>query len=362
LEIAAGFWQGAAPASPDLRRSRPMSFFASIRARIGLTPSRPSVTRLGLVDVARGLAVLAMVTYHSAWDLSELRLMAADIREIPAWAWFSHAIAGSFLVLVGVGLVLAQGRGFRPRAFLQRLARIVGAALLVTIGTYLVFPEAYVFFGILHCIALASVLALPFLQAPPLLVIAAAAASLLAPLFVTASFFNLPILSFLGLGTRIPVTNDYVPLFPWFGLVLTGVAAMQMARALLARLPERTIRYPALLRALAFVGRHSLIIYLLHQPLIFGALSGWVALVGRDPAVEAAPFLRRCEASCGSSGESAAVCRAACTCAMDTFKTEHLWGNILEDRASPEERGRISSVARLCFNQSRGGSVAPRPD
>jgi uncharacterized membrane protein len=339
-----------------------MSFFASIRARIGLTPSRSSATRLGLVDVARGLAVLAMVTYHSAWDLSELRLMAADIREIPAWAWFSHAIAGSFLVLVGAGLVLAQGRSFRPRAFLKRLGRIVAAALLVTIGTYLVFPDAYVFFGILHCIALASVLALPFLRAPLLLVIPAAAASLLAPLFVTGSVFNQPILAFLGLGTRIPVTNDYVPVFPWFGLVLTGVAAMRLAQPLLAHLPERTGGYPAPLRALAFVGRHSLIIYLLHQPLIFGALSGWVAVVGRDPAAEAAPFLRHCEASCTASGESAALCRAACTCAIDSFKSAHLWSNILEDRASPEERSRISSAARVCFNQSRSGSVAPRPD
>jgi uncharacterized membrane protein len=361
MEIATGFWQGAAALSCPAPEP-PMPSLAAIRARFTSPPARAPVSRLGLVDVARGVAVACMVVYHSAWDLSELRLVAADIRVIPAWSWFAHAIAGGFLVLVGAGLVLAKGGAFRPRAFLRRLGRIAAAALLVTIGTYLVFPDAYVFFGILHCIALASVLALPFLRLPVAVVILAALASLIVPLIATAPVFDAPVLSFLGLGTRIPVTNDYVPLFPWFGLVLTGVAAMRLLAPLLARLPERTARYPAPLRALAFVGRHSLIIYLLHQPLIFGALSGWVELVGRDPAVEAAPFLRQCEASCASGSESAAVCRVTCACAVDAFKAENLWGNIVRDKASPEERTRISAVARSCFNRSRGHSVAPLAD
>ena len=317
--------------------------------------------RLGAVDLARGLAVAAMVVFHTAWDLSDLRLIETDIRAIPAWSWFAHTIAASFLVLVGVGLVLAHGRALRAHAFLRRLAVIVAAALLVTIGTYVTFPDAYIFFGILHCIALASALALPFLRLPVIAAIGAAGLCFVASLVLTQPVFDAPVLAFLGLGTRIPNTNDYVPLFPWMGFVLCGIAAMRLAGPLLARLPERTGTYPAPLRVLAWAGRHSLIIYLLHQPLIFGALSGWVELVGRSPAAEAAPFLRRCELSCQDGGEGADVCRATCACAVDAFKAEGLWRNIVQDHATPEERLRISSVARVCFARSRTGQPA-RPD
>ena len=215
------------------------------------------------------------------------------------------------------------------------------------------------FFGILHCITLSSVLALPFLRAPVIVAIGAAAACLAAPLLLTSPAFNAPALAFLGLGTAIPVTNDYVPLFPWFGFVLAGIALMRILGLPVARDPARIAAYPAPMRALAFAGRHSLIIYLVHQPLIFGAMSGWVAWVGPNPTAEAAPFLGRCEASCRTGTESAAICLAACTCAIDTFKAENLWGNILRDQASPEERMRIGSVARVCFDRSRGTATTP---
>jgi uncharacterized membrane protein len=299
-----------------------------------------------------------MVVFHTAWDLSDLRLIEADIRVIPAWSWFAHAIAAGFLVLVGVGLVLAHGRGLRPQPFLRRLAVVAGAALLVTIGTYLTFPDAFIFFGILHCIALASILALPFLRLPAALAIAAAILCFAAPLLLPQPLFDAPLLAFLGLGTRVPNTNDYVPVFPWLGFVLCGIAAMRLAGPWLARIPARSRAYPAPLRAMAWLGRHSLIIYLLHQPLIFGALSGWAEVMGRSPQAEAAPFLRRCEASCQQGGEAAATCRATCACAIDAFKVEGLWAHIVQDRASPEERARISSVARTCFARSRSDQPA----
>ena len=323
-------------------------------------PARGGSSRLGVIDVARGIAVAEMIVFHSAWDLSELRLIETDIRAIPAWSAFAHIIAGSFLMLTGAGLVLAHGGGLRARAFLRRLVVIGAAALAVTIGSYIVFPGFYIFFGILHCIALSSVLAFPFLRAPVPVVAAAAAICIAAPYLVSAPVLDWDMLTFLGLGTRVPNTNDFVPVFPWFGLVLAGVAGMRLGRGLLARLPERTGAYPAPLRALAWAGRHSLLIYLLHQPVIFGAMTAWAEVVGRDPQTEAAPFLNRCETSCREGATGAAACRAACTCAIDAFKGAGLWQAILRDRLSVEQRSRIPPLAQACFERVRPS--APDPD
>jgi uncharacterized membrane protein len=314
--------------------------------------------RLGVIDVARGVAVAAMVIYHSAWDLSELRLIETDIRDIPAWSLFARTIAASFLILAGAGLVLAHGRGIRPAAFLRRLAVIGGAALAVTVATYFVFPDAYIFFGILHCIALSSVLALPFLRVPVPLVVGAGALCIALPHLVGAPALDWPSLTFIGLGTRTPNTNDFVPIFPWFGFVLLGIAAMRVGRPFLLRLPERSGWFPGPLRALAWAGRHSLIIYLLHQPVIFGAMSAWAEIVGRSPQAEVAPFLSRCEASCREMAAGRETCRATCSCTVDALKRADLWSGVVRDRLTIDERARIGPLARACFESER---PQPRP-
>src|SRR4029079_12219855 len=131
---------------------------------MSLSPPESGKRRFDTVDIARGVAVAAMAVYHFSWDLSALDFIETNVIEEPGWRLFARSIAGSFLILVGVGLTLAHGRGLRLEAFLRRLAKIAAAALLITVATYFVFPQSYIFFGILHCIALCSVLALPFLR------------------------------------------------------------------------------------------------------------------------------------------------------------------------------------------------------
>ena len=112
------------------------------------------------IDAARGTAIAAMVVYHFSWDLSYLGLITTDIVNEPGWQLFARTIAASFLTLVGTGLVLAhQHGGVSWTAFLRRLAIISAAALGVTLVTRFVFPDEYIFFGILHWNAVASALA-----------------------------------------------------------------------------------------------------------------------------------------------------------------------------------------------------------
>src|SRR4051812_6361479 len=122
--------------------------------------------RIEAVDAARGAALLAMAVYHFSWDLSFFQLIDTPVGTDPAWKWFARAIAGSFLFLVGVSLVLGHGERIRWRAFIRRVAMIAAAAAAVTVVTYFAFPGSYIFFGILHCIALSSGLGMPFLRLP----------------------------------------------------------------------------------------------------------------------------------------------------------------------------------------------------
>jgi uncharacterized membrane protein len=104
------------------------------------------------LDSARGLAVVAMVIYHVGWDLSHFGLIETDVAFATGWRRFAQAIAASFLVISGISLALATQRGIRMQHLLKRLGVIAGAALLVTIGSWLAFPDQFIFFGILHCL------------------------------------------------------------------------------------------------------------------------------------------------------------------------------------------------------------------
>ena len=89
--------------------------------------------RWDAIDVARGVAIAAMIVYHFSWDLSFLKLIGTNIVEEASWRWFARGIAGSFLALAGVGLALAHAQGFRGDAFLRRLFKVGGAALAITL-------------------------------------------------------------------------------------------------------------------------------------------------------------------------------------------------------------------------------------
>ncbi|MEX3015656.1 heparan-alpha-glucosaminide N-acetyltransferase [Gymnodinialimonas hymeniacidonis] len=227
--------------------------------------------RIPALDIARTGALLAMVIFHFTFDLELFGYLAPGTTTLPGpWRALAVATASAFLFLAGMSLWMAHGSGIRWPAFWWRFGKVGVAALLVTIGTYMAFPDAFVFFGILHSIALCSLLGLAALRLPALLIVPLAAAVFFAPDFARSDAFNAPWLWWTGLQTLPLRTVDYEPIFPWFSAFLLGMAlAKAMDKAgLWARLsdpaPSRAMRL------LSFPGQHSLIIYLIHQPILIG--------------------------------------------------------------------------------------------
>lgn len=242
---------------------------SSVAQDAGMHPPAP---RLFLVDVMRGVAVALMFAYHFCFDLNYFGLVRIDFHHDPFWLDLRALIVSLFLLLVGVSLVLANRRGVDLRAALPRLYRLFGAAVLVSLGSYALFPDSMIFFGVLHFIFVASLLGLPFLRlhwtnlALGLLLV-------LLGLTVRHPWFDQAWLQWFGLMTHKPITEDYVPLLPWFGVVLLGIF---LGRHLFRGTPLAALArwQPAgsVARLLAFAGRHSLLLYLLHQPVLLGLL------------------------------------------------------------------------------------------
>ena len=173
--------------------------------------------RIDAIDIARGAALVAMAIYHFTWDLEFFGYLDPGMTAVGGWKLFARCIASSFLFLVGVSLFLAHGRFIRWPGFLRRFAMVAGAALAISIVTYIAVPGGFIFFGILHQIALASLLGLAFLRLPALLTLLIAAAVIAAPHYLRSEFFNPPWWWWTGLSASFPRSNDYVPVFPWFG-------------------------------------------------------------------------------------------------------------------------------------------------
>jgi uncharacterized membrane protein len=291
-----------------------------------LRPDGPRKTgRVDAIDFARGLALVGMAFYHLTWDLADVRLVPPMLPFSPAMRLLSHVVASAFLALVGVSLALAHRDRVSLPAFWRRLAVVAGAAGLVTAASTVLFPGQIIWFGILHCIAVASLVTLPFIQAPAWTSLLAGTAAIAAPFFVHSRLFDPPALLWLGLGEALPNTVDWRPLLPWGGLVLVGLGLARLPGAL-ARLTD-TWRWRARSRAawaVCFGGRHSLAVYLLHQGILYPvvwaiAASGLVAAV-HPPKPDYGAFLAACERTCIAQERAAEDCDNACRCVADAVE------------------------------------------
>ncbi|WP_299637865.1 heparan-alpha-glucosaminide N-acetyltransferase [Devosia sp.] len=309
--------------------------------------------RYQLLDSLRGVAILAMIVFHVAWDLYYFGYSPVDVTTDLGWVIFQKSILSSFLLLVGAGLVLAHGNGIRWRKFWRRFAVLVAGALLVTAGTYWMFPDFFVFFGVLHAIALFSLMGLAFLRLPSWLVAGIGVAVIAANFLYNDPVFATRELGWIGFWPTSPPTSDVVPIFPWFGVVLLGIAGMRLVLAspLAGRLEQAYSNEPVA-RGLAFIGRWSLAIYIVHQPLIIGLLWGLSQLqapVLSPPVLtQSQAFVKSCTESCLATGSDLARCDRYCGCAVEQVEIGNLWEAVAATDPTPEQRTQFNAVANLC--------------
>ena len=229
--------------------------------------------RIELLDFARGIALIAMTVFHFGFDLELLGIKEQGFISQPHWKYFARSIAGSFLFLTGFSLYLAHSDVVRWQNWKPRMIKIVAAAFLITIATYFATPEQYIFFGILHAIAFASLAGLLFLRLPWSLILIAAISVFSLRYYGRTELFNAPYWYWTGLSTLDPNSSDYVPVFPWFSAPLLGIAFAKICEQMrwFDALAKPTLNQaPA--RLLKFFGRNSLIYYLVHQPIMIGLL------------------------------------------------------------------------------------------
>ncbi len=228
--------------------------------------------RFYAIDALRGTAIAMMFVYHFSFDLAYFKFIQQDFYHDPFWLNFRTLIVSTFLFVMGFSLYLAHHRGVRVKKFLQRLLILILFAGLVSLASYMMYPRSFIFFGILHFIAVASVLGLLFIRLYWLNLFIGAGIILFDYNF-SHTVFNHKALQWIGLMTHKPVTEDYVPLIPWFGVVLIGIffARWSYGEGNFPTLSNwRNNSAPS--RLLQFAGRHSLIIYMLHQPVFIGVL------------------------------------------------------------------------------------------
>jgi len=206
-----------------------------------------------------------MVAYHVFFDLNYFGIASIALQELPL-VLFQRIVGSLFLLLVGVSLTLSEARN--KEGYIHHVKRALllgGIALAITIATWIYPHDAFVKFGIVHMIALSTLIA-PFFfrfgKANLLLGIAIIAAGLA----VGSIHTDLPYLFWLGITSPDYTALDHYAMLPWFGVVLIGICAGHVV------FPngKSALHMPKsqLLSKLAFLGKHSLAIYLIHQPVL----------------------------------------------------------------------------------------------
>jgi uncharacterized membrane protein len=235
-----------------------------------MTPAPGPSSRYWEIDLLRGIAVLMMVVFHSVFDLSFFSIFPINVSS-GFWRYFAILTAFIFIFLVGISLNISHYRASRigkERYFkyLVRGAKILALGFMITIVTYLIIGEGYIIFGVLHCIGASIFIAPLFFDRPRTGLLAGVV--VLAMGLLVAGISGPVWFAWIGVHPAYFYTLDYFPLFPWLGVVLLGLTTGMYLYPQGKRILPLTNPSPRCTRPVCWMGRHSLVLYLVHQPMI----------------------------------------------------------------------------------------------
>ena len=243
-------------------------------ATVAAKAKKVSARRLWEIDTLRGFAIVQMIFYHFVWDLHFFGLYQGNLFSGP-WQWFARTIATQFLFLVGISLTLSYHREIQQgetnlfTKYFLRGAKIFGWGLVITIGTYFFIGQGFVIFGILHLIGFSIMISYPFLRLNRWVALLTGLTMIGVGLYIDSVVVDYPWLIWLGLKQQGIAMVDYYPVLPYSGIALLGI----FAGYILYRDHLRQFALPdwsdnQFVSGLRFLGRHSLLIYLIHQPIL----------------------------------------------------------------------------------------------
>ena len=221
-----------------------------------------------VVDGVRFAAIVMMVVYHFFYDLDYFGFVDLAMNQQSSWISFRYVILSGFCLSAGMSLYLVHHRGIRWQILGKRTLRLVLASVLVTLVSLVLFAESWIYFGVLHFFVVASLFAVFFVRLPWL---ALGAALLLFVEYVSNGVGVQGLFSSLRISLGLPErTEDLVPLLPWLAVLLLGV----FCGSLLPKLRQTSwlFAHSSSLAWLCWSSRHSLLIYLVHQPILFALI------------------------------------------------------------------------------------------
>jgi len=225
------------------------------------------------IDFLRGLAIVMMIIFHFFYDLNYFGGYTFNLHS-GFWWGFARATATIFIILVGISLTLSYSRAMQKRTgklgrkYLKRGLKIFSWGLIITVITWVFLRGGFIVFGVLHLIGISIILAYPFIKHRYRNLLLGIIFIIIG-LYLGSFFFDFYWLFWLGLMPGGFYTLDYFPIFPWFGVVLVGLfLGNSLYQNYKRRFRLRDLSGSPLMRLFCFLGKHSLLIYLIHQPIL----------------------------------------------------------------------------------------------
>lgn len=236
------------------------------------------------LDIARAVAVLAMFSFHFVWDLQYFGLYRPSSQFVAeCWGFYARFIGSSFLFIAGMSAVFSnQEDSYCGKKIVKRLLMIGGSAAMISVVTWFLFPRYFIFMGILHLLALCSLIAVLVKNWSFYVLFGIAVLIFVLNYAVVGIFPDTRMFAWIGLSAYPPGSLDYYPFFPWGAIFILGMAC---AKCFSSFLTSHWHFYPGLgekssifTSTFVWMGRNSLLLYVVHQPIFFGLFYAYIAL------------------------------------------------------------------------------------
>jgi len=226
------------------------------------------------IDFFRGIAIIMMIIFHFFYDMNFFNIYKINLNS-GFWWIFARLIATSFIFLVGISLTLSYSRAKKNKTnkklftkYFIRGLKIFSWGLFISLITWVFLRKGFIIFGILHFIGLSIILVYPFLKFR-FLNLLLGIIFILFGFYIQTIIFNSYWLVWLGMIPNYLYTVDYFPILPWFGVILFGLFFGSLFYPNgIRRLKTPELSKFSFIRFFCFLGRHSLFIYLIHQPIL----------------------------------------------------------------------------------------------